>query len=549
MSAASPQPASKRGFLEKRGGSKLARKWKRRWFVLEANKVYYFKERGDSLAEALGAINMNNATDVRPLSKVSTKRFPFEVDTPTRVWQLSAESEMVRKAWLDVLSQCLRGSISTPFNVTHDVHVTVLDGILEGLPDEWKELLRESDFTEAEMKNNTTAILQVLQFQAEGPQTTGAGAASRGRLARDSIAPGALDELALSPPGGADAADAASARRLTDNASQAAAIVAAFSALPELDGSMEVLEALVDGTDPAPLFGTLVKIGAGGFGDVYKGVHNESQSVVAIKQIELSGENVDMLGLQNEIAMMKVVAHPNIVRFAGAYLEASSMLWICMEFIDAGALTDVIAYREMSEAEIAYVCRPILCALEFLHQFNVIHRDIKSENILLSSAGDIKLADFGFSTRLDPKDGKGQAEGQVVGTPYWMAPEIVRGQPYGIPVDVWSLGIAAIEMADAEPPYCEFPPMRALFLIATHGSPSLQEPDRWSEAFRDFLARALEVDASNRATATKLLEHSFIGQACSRADFVAALDEAKIVRAQIEAAEAEEAAAAATAAL
>ena len=521
----------KRGYLEKRGSSKLARKWKRRWFILEGNKVYYFQERCDALMEAIGAINMNNATAVRPL-KPSGKRFPFEIDTPTRVWLLAAESQAVRTDWVSALSQCLAASISTPFNVTHDVHVTLLDGILEGLPEEWKDLLRDSDFTEAEMQDNPTAILQVLQFQAEGPQATLRG--NRGRIDRQSIAPGTFDDLVMD----GDKAGVPEARR-AENAAKAAAIVDAFSALPELDGSLDVLKQLVDGDTPDALFGTLIKIGAGGFGDVYKGVHVESHATVAIKQILLEGENVDMVGLQNEIAMMKIVSHPNIVKFEGAYLENESMLWICMEFIDAGALTDVIAFREMSEPEIAYVCRPILEALEFLHQFNVIHRDIKSENILLSKTGDIKLADFGFSTRLS--DDNPKAQGQVVGTPYWMAPEIVRGQPYGIEVDVWSLGIAAIEMADAEPPYCEFPPMRALFLIATHGSPSLQDPDSWSEQFTDFLARALEVDASNRATTTKLLEHPFVAAACTTSEFVQALDESRLVKSQVEAMEAAEA--------
>jgi len=190
-------------------------------------------------------------------------------------------------------------------------------------------------------------------------------------------------------------------------------------------------------------------------------------------------------------------------------------LWVVMEYLDGGPLTDIIAAVRLSEAHISLICREMLKALGYVHMLNRIHRDIKSDNILLSRDGQAKLADFGYCAQLTEKASK---RNSVVGTPYWMAPELIRGMDYDTRVDIWSLGIASIEMAEGEPPYLEYPPLRALFLIATNGSPTLKQPEKWSTAFRSFLSRSLEVNASTRATAEDLLKHQFIKTACSHSE-------------------------------
>lgn len=169
------------------------------------------------------------------------------------------------------------------------------------------------------------------------------------------------------------------------------------------------------------------------------------------------------------------------------------------------------------EACIAFVTRVLLEGLAFLHTQKRLHRDIKSDNVLVDFNGSVKIADFGFAVGLSEEADKRKS---VVGTPFWMAPELIRGSEYDGKVDVWSLGITALEMAEGEPPYLKELPLRALFLIASAASgPALREPHSWSQAFNGFLARALDPNPATRATAEELLKHPFIATACSMADF------------------------------
>jgi p21-activated kinase 1 len=257
--------------------------------------------------------------------------------------------------------------------------------------------------------------------------------------------------------------------------------------------------------NPTKVFGKMVRLDEGSSGVVFRGVHLKTGMLCAIKVIQIKADTkIDTL--INEIAMMESTTHKNVVKYVGSYTHNQD-LWIVMEFLQGGKLTDLLLNTHFSEPQIAAVCRECLEALKHLHDMNRIHRDIKSDNVLLGSDGSVKLADFGFCAELTQSASKRKS---VVGTPYWMAPEVIRGLEYGTKVDIWSLGIMALEMADGEPPLLDLPPLRALFIIATHPSPTVKAPEKWSSEFKEFLAHSLNKNPEKRYDAGQLLQHPFI---------------------------------------
>lgn len=213
--------------------------------------------------------------------------------------------------------------------------------------------------------------------------------------------------------------------------------------------------------------------------------------------------------LFNEVVIMRDYHHPNIVETYSSFL-VNDELWVVMEYLEGGALTDIVTHSRMDEDQIATVCKQCLKALAYLHSQGVIHRDIKSDSILLAADGRVKLSDFGFCAQVSQELPKRKS---LVGTPYWMSPEVISRLPYGPEVDIWSLGIMVIEMVDGEPPFFNEPPLQAMRRIRDTKPPNLKNVHKVSSRLQSFLDRMLVRDPAVRATAAELLNHPFLRQA------------------------------------
>ncbi|XP_066427141.1 serine/threonine-protein kinase PAK 3-like [Molothrus aeneus] len=247
---------------------------------------------------------------------------------------------------------------------------------------------------------------------------------------------------------------------------------------------------------------------------------------VAIKKMSLRGQ--DRERAVNEILLLKDKKNPNIVNSLDSFLVDGD-LWLVMEYMDGGTLQDVVRQTRMAEGETAAVSRECLQGLDFLHSNRVIHRDLKSSNILLGMDGSVRLADFGLCAQLSPEQDQ---RSSMVGTAHWMAPEVVTRSPYGPKVDIWSFGIVTIEMVEGEPPYFRETAAMARALVRQNGTPQLQEPRRLSALLRDFLECSLEPDEERRWAAQELLQHPFLSSAKPLSSLTPLITAAKQLREQ-----------------
>lgn len=287
------------------------------------------------------------------------------------------------------------------------------------------------------------------------------------------------------------------------------------TSLPAKPGSLKdpALSALFSTKDPEQRFEDLREIGHGSFGAVFFAQDKETNETVAIKKMPFCGKQASekWSDIVKEVSFLNNISHRNIVEYRACYLKEHTC-WLVMEYC-IGSAADIVEVhrRPLREAEIGAIIEQTLCGLEYLHNANRIHRDVKAGNVLLTDTGVVKLADFGSASIVSPAQ-------SFVGTPYWMAPEVILAMDeghYDTSADIWSLGITCIELAERKPPLFNMNAMSALYHIAQNDPPSLSSKTAegvvpWSEDFRSFVDSCLKKNPSERMSTSRCREHPFV---------------------------------------
>ncbi|KAI9482603.1 hypothetical protein BDB00DRAFT_857051 [Zychaea mexicana] len=260
-------------------------------------------------------------------------------------------------------------------------------------------------------------------------------------------------------------------------------------------------------------------IGKGSFGRVYLAFNVATGEVIAVKQVEIPKTKSDLLdshqhdmvdALYQEIAMLRDLDHDNIVQYLGYGRDDSEgVVNIFLEYVSGGSISSRLAlHGAFEEPLVRHFTRQICMGIEYLHSRSILHRDIKAANILVEGDGVCKISDFGLSKKNDYDEVYDQnSRMSLRGSVYWMAPEVVKNEPYSAKVDIWSLGCTVIEMFTGQRPWLTLNQIATLYNLGCQKSPDV--PEDMSDVGKDFLRQCFQIDPSKRPTAAQLLSHPF----------------------------------------
>ncbi|SAM07260.1 hypothetical protein [Absidia glauca] len=410
--------------------------------------------------------------------------------------------------------------ISKPYNIQHNIHVQVDDYGLVGLPLEWQKILQASGVIQSSTiplphpptststisdqddhdQETTSSLLQLLQ-QNQDHQHFYAAHTNDAPLFTDTL----LQQLQHRPLPVIDIIDHENHDLYDDHYDDTSNNTSPIThetcdtsmrdlhmpsslSTSSLSFGSHFIDEIMETGPPAAFYSDLTLIAEGDSGPMYAAKHSLTNRLYTVDQDT----------------------------------------WVVTEYMDI-SLADVIASSSalvFTEPHMARITREVVRALAHLHRLHRIHRDIRSDNILLNMRGDVKLADFSQCAQLVVNQDKRRS---VVGTPYWMAPEVIKGTDYDTKADIWSLGVTMMEMAQGNPPYIDHPPLRAVFLIAANGVPDLDCPDKWSPLLLDFIKKCTTTDTNLRPDADQLLKHPFLALATTPENTATLVKNAKLL--------------------
>jgi serine/threonine protein kinase len=255
------------------------------------------------------------------------------------------------------------------------------------------------------------------------------------------------------------------------------------------------------------------EIGRGAMGKVLLGLQQGSGFLMAVKQVQAAGmENAaeEIKALETEIVMFSRLRHPRVVKYYGTERLPDGNIRIFLEYLPGGSLQQMLQrFGALEEGLVQRIMNQVLEGIHYLHSENICHRDIKAANILCHDLTSVKLADFGASKLTTNKQGQGadSAFKSLVGTPYMMAPEVIRQVGHDFKADIWSLGCCCYELLVGRPPWSQFKDrMAAMFHIANTNKPP-DIPLNFSPECRNFMTVCLQLEPGKRPNADELLAH------------------------------------------